>query len=75
MKNLEFEFKFAQRLAELMKESGLTQRLLELETGIPNQTISAYLSGKRSPSAITLGKLAKYFDVSPDYLIGISDYY
>ncbi len=75
MKNLEFEFNFTQRLTELMKENELTQRQLELETGIPNQTISAYLSGKRCPSAIMLGKLAKYFEVSADYLLGLSEFY
>ena len=40
---------------------------------ISPSTLSLYLSGKRVPHPEVLVKLCKYFNVSADYLLGISD--
>lgn len=46
---------------------------ISLECGIPRPTISRYVSGLRVPSIETIVKLATYFNVSTDWLLGLSD--
>lgn len=58
------------RLKELRKAKGLTQTQLANELGIPVNTYSNYERGDREPKLATWQKLADYFDVSVDYLIG-----
>ncbi|KXS41415.1 MAG: helix-turn-helix domain-containing protein [Candidatus Frackibacter sp. T328-2] len=62
-----------ERIKELRKEKGLLQRELAEELNITQQTISLYESEKRYPDAKSLNKMAKYFDVSIDYLLGNTD--
>lgn len=60
----------AERIKELMKEEGLTQVALAKKTGVKQNTISAWLLGKKEPSIRSLWLLADYFDVEIDYLVG-----
>ena len=65
--------KFAQRLKELRKEKGLTQ--VEMAKFI-DRTESNYQKleyGTVNVPALTLEKLADFFDVSTDYLLGRDD--
>lgn len=64
---------FPTRLRELMKKHNLTQEALANETGIARTTIGAYRTGQRTPHGEKLVKLANRFDVSADWLLGISD--
>ena len=64
---------FPERLSDLMKEKGLTQQNLADSLGVKRQTISLYKSGQSMPDAKTLRDLAEYFNVSSDYLLGLSD--
>lgn len=64
---------FAERLTELRKEKGLTQDELGKILGFRDSTISQYETGKRKPDQETLTKIADYFDVTTDYLLGRSD--
>lgn len=59
-----------QSLKELRKKSGLTQKSLGNIIGVAESTISLYESGKRQPDKDTLVKLASYFHVTVDYLLG-----
>ena len=43
------------------------------EFGVTNQTISLWETGQREPDFDTLVKIAKYFNVTTDYLLGIED--
>lgn len=61
------------RLQSLRREKGLTQAQLGSFFNLAESTISLYESGKRSPDYDTLKRLASFFDVSLDYLLGISD--
>lgn len=62
---------FAERLKQLRKEKkGLTQEMVAKQIGIAKTTYSAYEQGKRQPDYDTLNRLAKYFNVSVDYLLG-----
>ncbi|MDF8369896.1 helix-turn-helix transcriptional regulator [Weissella paramesenteroides] len=58
------------RLKELRKAKGLSQQQLADEFETNRQNISLYEKGDREPNIATLIKLANYFDVSVDYLIG-----
>lgn len=59
------------RLKELRKEYGLTQgKLAEKIGGISRSTIAMYESGGSEPDIQTLNKLANFFSVSIDYLLG-----
>lgn len=58
------------RLKKLRKANGLTQHQLANELGMIKQTYSNYENEKREPNIATLIKVADYFDVSVDYLIG-----
>lgn len=61
---------FPTRLRELMK--GKTQQDLAIYLGKTRQAISYYLDGSSSPDWETLAKIASFFGVSSDYLIGLS---
>lgn len=61
------------RLRKLRLEKGLTQADLAKSLSLGESTISFYESDKRSPDFATLQRLAEYFQVSTDYLLGRTD--
>ena len=61
------------RIKKLRQEKGVYQADLAKYLGLKQQTISAYENGTNEPDLKTLNKIAKYFDVSIDYLIGRSN--
>lgn len=68
-----FMEEFIQRLKELRLENGLTQDQLAKATGISNSAIGFCETGKRVPNALAIVALAKFFEVSADYLLGLED--
>ena len=65
--------KFNERLKQLRQREGLTQRELAKIIEVGRTTISEYESGKIVPKHEGLLKLANHFNVSVDYLTGVSD--
>lgn len=65
--------KFAERLKELRTEKGIGQNQLSRDLNLSNASISYWENCKQEPSISALFKLAEYFDVSADYLIGRID--
>lgn len=67
-------YKFRERASQLISESNMTQTELKDALGISAGSISD-LKNKKSPppNAETLYKLAKHFNVSADWLLGLSD--
>lgn len=61
------------RIAELRKEKGMTLKQLAKEFNIRDNTLSQYETGKRSPQLGLLQEMAKFFDVSIEYIIRYSD--
>lgn len=61
---------FGKALKELRESSNLSQRKLGEDLGVCNQTVSFWESGKREPDLDTLVAIAKYFNVTTDYLLG-----
>ena len=64
---------FNLRLRSLRKEKHLTQADVGKPLGYGYTTISNYESGRNEPSIEDLKKIAVFFDVSLDYLLGVTD--
>ena len=64
---------FPSRLRQLMAETGTTQEELAEAVGVQRQTISKYASGQNTPDIEKFEKIADFFGVSFDYLLGRSD--
>jgi len=62
-----------ERLIEVRNEKGITQEELSNYLNVSRSTIAGYETGKRKPEYETLQKLANYFNVSLDYLLGSSN--
>ena len=65
---------FKTRLKELRTEKGLTLIQLSKATNLSKSAISAWEVGSRTPNAEAIITLAKYFNVSTDYLLGVTDW-
>ena len=65
--------KFAQRVRELRTEQNLTQREMGAFLGKTDRHYQAIEAGHINVPALTLEKLADFFDVSTDYLLGRDD--
>ena len=63
---------FQENLKRLMSSRGFSMRALSDEVGITSATISRYLSGNRTPDLQQIIKIAEYFNVSIDWLLGIN---
>lgn len=61
------------RLKELRTKQGKTLRDVAKAVNTSNQNISNWERGKSEPKLEIWKKLANYFDVDPEYLVGWSD--
>ncbi len=61
------------RLKELREDSDITQKHLAELLHIKQNTYSQYENGQRQPPMDTLIALARFYKVTLDYLVGISD--
>lgn len=64
---------FAERLKELRLEAGLSARQVGAGIGVAHSTIIRWENGIRVPDALDLIALAKFFNVSTDYLCGLEN--
>ena len=63
---------FGEILRELRTDRHLTQPQLAQEIGVSKGIISFWETGLSEPTASNIIKVAKYFDVTSDYLLGLS---
>lgn len=63
---------FGNRLKTLRIKEGFTQAQLAQKLGLTKSVISAYETGLRLPSYDVLIHIAKIFNVSTDYMLGLS---
>lgn len=61
------------RIKQLRLEQNLSLRILASELHIAYSSLGKYERGEQQPSFETLIKIANYFNVSTDYLLGISN--
>ena len=64
---------FAKRLRELIESTGVSQAELANSVSVTRQAINSYTLGNTVPNSDVLTDIAKYFDVSSDYLLGLID--
>lgn len=64
---------YADRIVDLRKSRGLTQKELADHTALSEIGVQSYEHRRRKPAHDALISLANYFNVSIDYLVGRSD--
>lgn len=64
---------FKSRIVEARKECKLSQREAAARLKISKSTIASYETGRTEPDLETLGKLARLYCHSIDYLLGLAD--
>lgn len=62
------------RIKELREDRDLRQIDVTNAVGIDQRTLSNYETGKTLPDSYAIIELAKFFNVSTDYLLGVTDY-
>jgi transcriptional regulator with XRE-family HTH domain len=60
-------------IRSLREKRGLAQKFVAEKIGVKNNTLSGYEAGRRLPDADILQKLADFFEVSTDFLLGRTD--
>ena len=58
------------RLKEIRRAKGISQLKLAIDLHTSQNTISRYETGEREPGINELIKIADYFNISVDYLLG-----
>ena len=58
-------------LEEFLKPMGLSQNRLALDIGVPARRINEIVLGKRRVTADTALRLARFFDMSPQFWLGL----
>lgn len=64
---------FAERLRDLRREHGMTLKDVALGVDISINTVSRWERKERIPNIENIIALAKFFNVSTDYLCGLED--
>ena len=62
---------FGERLLELRRAVGLTQKQVADELGIHSVTYLHYEKDQREPPLDTVVRIAAFYDVTTDYLLGV----
>lgn len=67
------EKEFKEILRDFLKENSLTQQNFAEKIYVKQSQVSEWLKGKAKPGYDTLKNMAKAFDISADYFLGIID--
>lgn len=62
-------------LEDFLKPLGITPYKLSKDTYMPQTRVSEIIKGERAITCNTALKLAKYFNMSPDFWIGLQKHY
>lgn len=65
--------KFCERLYTLRKEQNLTMERFGIVMEVTKQAVCRWENGERQPSLEMLARIAEFYGVSADYLLGLSD--
>ena len=60
-----------EKILELMEKNHVTAKQLTSDLGLSGSAISEWKKGKGKPSTDAVVKIARYFNVSTDYILGI----
>ena len=64
---------FAERLRELRKAKRVSQGALATALGVSQQAVGKWETERSTPDPTTVARIAAYFGVTTDYLLGCSD--
>lgn len=67
------EITLGKRIKQAMESKHMTQKELAEKTYITQTTISRYINDQRMPGAMALKDICKVLDVSPEWVLGISE--
>lgn len=70
----DFNGSFPARLRQIMAEQGKTQQDVATAIEKTRQAVGYYADGSSSPDWKTIAELAKYFSVTSDWLLGLTEY-
>lgn len=62
------------KIKELRIEKNISQGVLAKAIGVNRRAVGFWEKGTNEPKATYIYKLAKYFGVSADYLLGLNDF-
>ena len=65
--------KYKERIKELRISKNLSQMQLSIKTGLSQSAIAKWELGKTEPTASALITLAKFFNETTDYILGLED--
>lgn len=64
---------FLEKFNELLKANGLNQKQFAEKSKIPYTTVNGWCARNRLPDCNAIIEVAKYFNCSTDYLLGLED--
>ena len=64
---------FAERLSLLMEEKNVSSRVLAEQVGVSHSALCYYIRLERDPSITIVKRLADFFEVSVDWIVGNGD--
>lgn len=65
---------FGERVKITLKENGVTQKELAQAINAQPTTVCEWLNGHNEPPMQAIVDIARFLDVSTDYLLGVKDY-
>ena len=64
---------FAERLAKLLKQQGITQKELAERVGVTEATMSRYMHSERIPKSEIIANIATALHTTSDFLLGTEE--
>ena len=61
---------FSERLKELRQDKGISQAKLAKDIGVSFSVVCYWETDRSEPTAVNIVKIADYFSVTADYLLG-----
>ena len=65
--------KYSERIKEIRISKNLSQMQLSIKTGLSQSAIAKWELGKTEPTASAIITLAKFFNETTDYILGLED--
>ncbi|MGN1042506.1 MAG: helix-turn-helix domain-containing protein [Christensenellales bacterium] len=66
--------KFSDRLKELIKNENITQKQFATSINVSQACVTYWIKSERQPTAEAIYSIAQRYNVTADYLLGLSDY-
>lgn len=62
-----------EKILDLLKQKGMSQKDFVKEFGLAKNIVSEWKNGRIKPSLDMIAEIAKYFNISSDWLLNLSD--